>query len=836
MLILRPYSLVNSKIDRRIYNRNRNISLTLMYVRFWRTDPNLGLHHHQRQNNDDTCERNQETPKNPTSLHSVAPRERERELSMRKETRTRPWKGPWCFVWWWWWMMMMMMMVLVSDGYAFVVVVVVVEPFVPLGPSLRVATRTTTTTSRSSRWFPPSTRCTSVSSTLCWATKKPTTNTNQNNNPWTIQDDDLLHKRYDSSQLEAHIVNTTDYDSIVIGSGIGGLWLAACLSKLASQKVLVLEQHDIVGGFQHSFHRKGYEFVPGLHYLANLPLCAPLLEMVATAPPTVPPLVYETSGNSTTHDTGQSHTLQVGRTLPELYVRQGIDKVQDELTRAFPDERHAISQFCQLMERSKWQAGQYATFKIFSPPIQWILSQVLCSNYIHYASLTTKQVLDPLSRNGGLQTVLSAFGGDLGESLADGSFVMQAAVLGHVLEGCHYPQGGPLQFVRHLVPTIRQAHGDVLVKARVQNIVMEHTDAPRLWPWRDGWWGRNKYKAVGVQLDNGHVLRAKHGVISDAGIATTLQHLVPSKVYHDNPRLQRLRTMVERVSSGAISHVFAFVGMNASTEELKLQSSSFYYIPWNETNATELDATAIQEFYRNTLLDPSVLDVSAGMVFCTAKDPVYSETTMPGLSTAIVFSEARAKDFEQFTVVQEDDEDVAASGKGKRPQRKKLRTKEYKQAKKLIEQKMMRSLLLNFPHLEPYIDFVEIGTPLTLMDYTLRTETLGLRHTPERMTNQHIGRPECAGIDNLYFTGQDVAFAGWAGALTGAMVCAQKILGYTLLDFAQGKTLMRDLGRGDVEDMIQAKVQEATKASPLEVMTEIVGNAVRHLQQRLNTQ
>jgi len=85
MLILRPYSLVNSKIDRRIYNRNRNISLTLMYVRFWRTDPNLGLHHHQRQNNDDTCERNQETPKNPTSLHSVAPRERERERAVNEE-------------------------------------------------------------------------------------------------------------------------------------------------------------------------------------------------------------------------------------------------------------------------------------------------------------------------------------------------------------------------------------------------------------------------------------------------------------------------------------------------------------------------------------------------------------------------------------------------------------------------------------------------------------------------------------------------------------------------------------------------------------------------------
>ena len=226
-----------------------------------------------------------------------------------------------------------------------------------------------------------------------------------------------------------------------------------------------------------------------------------------------------------------------------------------------------------------------------------------------------------------------------------------------------------------------------------------------------------------------------------------------------------------------------------------------------------MDATAIQDYYRDTLLDPNVLDVSAGMVFCTAKDPDYSAIAIPNRSTVIVFSEAQAEHFQTFV-------DTTADGK-------RLRTRDYKQAKKLIERKMMRSLLLNFPHLTPYVDHVEIGTPLTLLDYTLRTETLGLRHTPQRMTDLEI-RPDCP-VDGLYFTGQDVAFAGWAGALTGAMVAAQRLLGYTLLDFARGKTLMRDLGRGDVEDMIQGRVKEATKASPFEVAMEIAGNALRHL-------
>ena len=39
------------------------------------------------------------------------------------------------------------------------------------------------------------------------------------------------------------------WDAIVIGSGIGGLSVAATLSKLAGQRVLVLERHYTAGGF-----------------------------------------------------------------------------------------------------------------------------------------------------------------------------------------------------------------------------------------------------------------------------------------------------------------------------------------------------------------------------------------------------------------------------------------------------------------------------------------------------------------------------------------------------------------------------------------------------------
>ena len=59
------------------------------------------------------------------------------------------------------------------------------------------------------------------------------------------------------------------YDTIIIGSGMGGLATGAILSK-QGQKVLVLERHYTAGGFTHVFKRKGYEWDVGIHYIGEV--------------------------------------------------------------------------------------------------------------------------------------------------------------------------------------------------------------------------------------------------------------------------------------------------------------------------------------------------------------------------------------------------------------------------------------------------------------------------------------------------------------------------------------------------------------------------------------
>ena len=63
---------------------------------------------------------------------------------------------------------------------------------------------------------------------------------------------------------------TGEYDAIVVGSGIGGLASAAMLAKHGGKRVLVLERHYTPGGYTHVFHRPGYDWDVGVHYVGGM--------------------------------------------------------------------------------------------------------------------------------------------------------------------------------------------------------------------------------------------------------------------------------------------------------------------------------------------------------------------------------------------------------------------------------------------------------------------------------------------------------------------------------------------------------------------------------------
>jgi len=64
------------------------------------------------------------------------------------------------------------------------------------------------------------------------------------------------------------VVNLTDYDAIIIGSGIGGTATAALLAH-SGLKTLVLEQNNRIGGACSSYIKEGFTIDVACHFFSQ---------------------------------------------------------------------------------------------------------------------------------------------------------------------------------------------------------------------------------------------------------------------------------------------------------------------------------------------------------------------------------------------------------------------------------------------------------------------------------------------------------------------------------------------------------------------------------------
>src|ERR1700709_434824 len=60
----------------------------------------------------------------------------------------------------------------------------------------------------------------------------------------------------------------TDFDDLVIGSGMAGLGVGSLLAN-SGRRVAVLEAHDSPGGYAHTFRMRDYRFCAQVHYIFN---------------------------------------------------------------------------------------------------------------------------------------------------------------------------------------------------------------------------------------------------------------------------------------------------------------------------------------------------------------------------------------------------------------------------------------------------------------------------------------------------------------------------------------------------------------------------------------
>jgi len=513
---------------------------------------------------------------------------------------------------------------------------------------------------------------------------------------------------------------TGDYDAIVIGSGIGGLGVAALLAKHAGKRVLVLERHYTAGGFTHTFTRPGYEWDVGVHYIGQ----------VSDRRSTLRALFDDVSdGELEWADMGDVYdTIVIGSDRYDLV--KGRDRFVQSLADAFPGERQAIEGYVERVTSTVKKAQRYFAEKALPSPLAALAGHWLRRPLLEEARRTTREVLESTTDDPRLRAVLAGQYGDYGLPPARSSFFMHALVAHHYLDGGAYPVGGSSRIAQTILPLIQRAGGDVYTNAEVAEILVE---------------GR---RAVGVRLaDDGRELRAPV-VISDAGARLTYGRLLPEAARNRLGLLPKLEAI-----EPSVSHVSLYLGLRGTAEELGLRKGNLWLYPGDDHDAS------VERF----VTDPEAPLPVAYVSFPSAKDPDF-QRRHSGKATIEVVTLAPWAWFSRWS-------DTRWGRRGE----------DYDALKRRIADRMLEALYRECPLVRDAIEHCELSTPVSTRHFAGHPtgEIYGLAHTPARFEQRWL-RPSTP-VPGLFLTGADVASAGVAGALSGAALAASAVLGRNML-------------------------------------------------------
>lgn len=515
-----------------------------------------------------------------------------------------------------------------------------------------------------------------------------------------------------------HGIPSGDFDAIVVGSGIGGLGVAALLAKHAGKRCLVLERHYTAGGFTHTFNRPGYEWDVGVHYIGQ------------TGPRTLLRRLFDdiTAGQLEWEDMGEVYDRIIIDGDTYDFVK-GRRRFRERMCEYFPAESAAIDAYLELVGKTAKSAHLFFAEKVVPRPVASVVGPLMRLPMMRRGRKTTLEVLRSLTNNRRLIGVLAGQYGDYGLPPAQSSFFVHALVVNHYLGGGAYPVGGSSRFAATILPVIEAAGGAVVTSTEVSEIVVEND------------------RAVGVRLADGSEVRAPM-VISDAGVENTIRRLLPADVAIKHG----LDRQVERVEP-SVAHASLYLGYKKTAAALGVEKPNLWIYPSDDHDANVARFAA----------DPEAPLPVAYCSFPSAKDPDF-ERRYPGRATVEVISLAPYEWFKQW-------EDT----------RWKKRGADYDALKARLTERMLAALHSQYPQLEGEVDHCELSTPLSTRHFVnfAHGEIYGISHTPARFGEKWL-RPKTP-VRGLYLTGADICSAGIGGALFGGVLTASAVLNRNMI-------------------------------------------------------
>jgi len=524
----------------------------------------------------------------------------------------------------------------------------------------------------------------------------------------------------------------TDYDAdtIVIGSGSGGLTSALALAR-AGQKVIVLEQHYIPGGWCQSFSRGGFTFSPGVHYIGQMGPGNEGREIYEGLGAANDLVFFEQNPGHYEHCHIAGVKFDYDAHLPTMTTR---------LLQRFPNEQKGIGSYMTLLKNLIDQLPLVFEINNFKDVI---LMPYRTRHIGRYGLYSLKRILEDRISDPVVRGILSIQCGDQGMPPAKTMMMLHAGLARHYEHGGYYPRGGGGAIAQALVKAIHRAGSEVKVRANVDEIITESNGGRR--------------RAIGVKLTDGTELQARH-IISNADPHKTFYGMVGEENLSG-----KLKKRLKNTKYSSTSLVL-FLAVDMDIKAAGLDSGNIWYSEGADFDQAFAKAQDPRLYERDSF---EALFISSP----TQKDPTHYNGKEHTIEVVTFVGYDAFKAFEG-----------TETG---------TRSQEYEDLKQKIIGMFLKTLEKVIPEISKHVVFCELGTPLTNSHYINCTN--GCAYGTEKSYSQ-IGpmayrvRTE---IEGLRLTGASTVSHGVVGAAISGLHTAASILNckYPELLNAEGQHL-----------------------------------------------